>query len=420
MFDSSFVLPQYDGRCFSNLPRTIHSFFSDTVTPALAPDLLGSATSPYDTVILFYIDAFGWRFWQEHCDRSPFLQRMQSDGVVSKITSQFPSTTAAHVTTIHSGLPVGQSNVFEWQYYEPELDAVFSPLLYSFAGDKKRETVGSVDIDKNLLFPNQTLYRTLRGEGIRSCTLQSRTYSSTTYSKSMLKGSRVSPYTTYPQALVTLGQLLAEQDKPTYYFLYLDPIDHICHQYGPRSPHLAAEIEAFLMIMERIFMRQLEKRTGRTLFMMTTDHGQVEVSPETTIYLNRDPQLSGVERFLKTNRRDELLIPAGSPRDMFLYINDGMLDDAVEFLGTRLHNVAEVHPVSHLIDEGLFGTDTPVESFLSRVGDLVILPYAHQSVWWYEKGKFEMKFRGHHGGLTPEEMEIPLILFDPDQSLKGP
>jgi len=105
---------------------------------------------------------------------------------------------------------------------------------------------------------------------------------------------------------------------------------------------------------------------------------------------------------------------------MFLYINDGMLDDAVEFLGTRLHNVAEVHPVSHLIDEGLFGTDTPVESFLSRVGDLVILPYAHQSVWWYEKGKFEMKFKGHHGGLTPEEMEIPLILFDPDQSLKGP
>ena len=420
MFDSSFVLPQYDGRCFSNLPRTIQSLFSDTITPALSPDLLGSVSPPYDTVILFYIDAFGWRFLQEHRDRSPFLQRMQSDGVVSKITSQFPSTTAAHVTTIHSGLPVGQSNVFEWQYYEPELDAMFSPLLYSFAGDKKRETVGSIDIDKDLLFPNKTIYKTLRGEGIRSCTLQSRTYSSSTYSKSMLKGSRVSPYTTYPQALVTLGQLLAEQEKPTYYFLYLDPIDHICHQFGPRSPHLAAEIEAFLMIMERIFMRQLEKRTGRTLFMMTTDHGQVEVSPETTIYLNRDPQFSGVERFLKTNQKDELLIPAGSPRDMFLYINDGMLDDAVEFLGTRLNNVAEVHPISHLIAQGLLGNGSPKESFLSRVGDLVILPYAHQSVWWYEKGKFEMKFKGHHGGLTPEEMEIPLILFDPDQSMEGP
>lgn len=419
MFDSSFVFPQYDGRCFSDLPRTIQSLFSDTITPALDPELLGNVSGPYDAVIFFYIDAFGWRFLEEHCDRSPFLKRMVTDGVVSKITSQFPSTTSAHVTTIHSGLPVGQSSVFEWQYYEPELDAMFSPLLYSYAGDKKRETLATVDIKPSALFPNQTLYKTLRREGVRSYTIQSRAYTPTTYSKAMLKGSRISPYTTYPQALVTLGQLLAKQDKPTYYFLYFDPIDHICHQYGPKSPHLAAEIEAFLMIMERIFLKQLENRTGRTLFMMTTDHGQVEVSPETTVYLNRDPQFSGIERFMKTNQKDELLVPAGSPRDMFLYIKDDMLDEAVTFLRKQLNNVADVHPTSYLIEQGLFGNGTPDDSFLSRVGNLVILPYAHQSVWWYEKKRFEMKFLGHHGGLTPEEVEIPLIIYDPDQTTGG-
>jgi hypothetical protein len=43
------------------------------------------------------------------------------------------------------------------------------------------------------------------------------------------------------------------------------------------------------------------------------------------------------------------------------------------------------------------------------VGNLVVLAYRHESVWWYEKGKFEQHYYGHHGGLTPQEMEIPLL-----------
>jgi len=42
------------------------------------------------------------------------------------------------------------------------------------------------------------------------------------------------------------------------------------------------------------------------------------------------------------------------------------------------------------------------------VGNLVILSYRYESVWWYEKGKFEQNFYGHHGGLTPQEMETIL------------
>jgi hypothetical protein len=34
---------------------------------------------------------------------------------------------------------------------------------------------------------------------------------------------------------------------------------------------------------------------------------------------------------------------------------------------------------------------------------------AGEAVWWYEKDKFEQRFYGHHGGLTPQEMEIPLL-----------
>jgi hypothetical protein len=47
--------------------------------------------------------------------------------------------------------------------------------------------------------------------------------------------------------------------------------------------------------------------------------------------------------------------------------------------------------------------------FRARVGNLVILPYRHEATWWYVKDKYEQKFYGHHGGLTPQEMEIALF-----------
>ena len=42
--------------------------------------------------------------------------------------------------------------------------------------------------------------------------------------------------------------------------------------------------------------------------------------------------------------------------------------------------------------------------------DLVILPYQHETVWWYEAGRFEQKFYGSHGGLSREEMETLLLV----------
>jgi hypothetical protein len=136
----------------------------------------------------------------------------------------------------------------------------------------------------------------------------------------------------------------------------------------------------------------------------------MEVSPETTLYLNLDARFSGLESYLKTNRQGQLLVPAGSSRDLFLYVKDELLEETQAFLAAGLEGKAEVYRVQHLIEAGFFGPVSP--AFLERVGNLVVLPLAGESVWWYEKGRFEQRFYGQHGGLSREEMEIPLVIYD--------
>jgi hypothetical protein len=118
-----------------------------------------------------------------------------------------------------------------------------------------------------------------------------------------------------------------------------------------------------------------------------------------------------MEKFLKVNRNGELIVPAGSARDFFLYIKPEALDEAQAFLAPgwlaglrfeksrswcRRATSARLFPPSSGRVPGIWSS----------------CPIAGESVWWFEKDKFEQKFRGHHGGLTKEELEIPLLTWE--------
>jgi predicted AlkP superfamily pyrophosphatase or phosphodiesterase len=392
--NTTFVKPRYDSGGFAGIPDRIKAAF---------------ASGDYDAVVLFLVDGFGWRFFERFQD-APFLKRIAKQGQVEKLISQFPSTTAAHLTTIHTGWNVGQSGVYEWIYYEPQLDALIAPLLFSYAGSYSRNDLLSTGIHPPLLYPRGLFYPELKKQGVNPYVFGMREYTPSTYSNVVMAGADVYPYKTLSEAFVNLGILLEEQTAPAYVHLYFDKIDSLAHSYGPLAPQTEAEIETFLLIMEYYFERVF-KGKKRILFLMTADHGQVEVDPETTIYLNREPRFAGLERFLKTNRRGQLLVPAGSARDLFLYVKDDLLDEAQSFLVSRLEGKADVLKTGDLVEEGFFGVEVS-SRFRERAGNLVILPYRYESVWWYEKDKFEQRFYGHHGGLTPQEMETVLYSYE--------
>jgi len=204
--------------------------------------------------------------------------------------------------------------------------------------------------------------------------------------------------------------LLHSSQTPVYINFYFDNIDSVCHKYGPTAPQTESEIDAFLLVMEHFFKRIFHGEK-KVLLLMTADHGASEVDPQTTVFLNKDKRFKGIERFIKRNDAGDLLVPAGSARDMFLYIKDELLDEAQGFLSKQLEGKAEVVKSAWLMENGYFGPEISPE-FRARVGNLVILPYRYESVWWYEKDRFEQRFYGHHGGLTPQEVEIPLLTLE--------
>ena len=160
-YSRRFIKPLYDTYCFSALPQTIEFLLTGEGENALPEDCFASLPTKYDKVILFLVDAFGWRFFQQYADIYPFLKRFLRHGAVSKMTSQFPSTTAAHVTCMHTGLNVGQSGIYEWNYYEPLVDEIIQPLLFAYAGEKKRDSLKQSGIPTEAYFPHtNTLSKT--------------------------------------------------------------------------------------------------------------------------------------------------------------------------------------------------------------------------------------------------------------------
>jgi len=403
-----FIKPLYDSYCFSQLPGLVESIFAADNDP-IQQRLLGPLAGRYDKVVLFFIDAFGWRFLEKYADGYPFLRRIMDEGYVTKLTSQFPSTTAAHVTAIHTGLPVDQSGVFEWYYYEPVLDAMIAPLLFSFAGDKQPGTLLEAGVKPQDIFPYpiKTLYNRLGDLGVRSSQYSDASFTPSPHSAIAMNGAEVVPFANLREGLVQVSERLRRESSPAYTFLYFDGIDGAGHDFGPESPQFDAAVDKTMTMLESIVQPALDNANGKTLFLMTADHGQTNTDPATTIYLNRE--LPAMAHYLRVNRKGQFLVPGGSARDLFLYIKDEYLDEARSAIGEVVRGRAEVHKVADLIDQHFFGSGAPSQRFLDRVGNLVVLPYEGESVFWYEQGRFEMSFYGHHGGLTRPEMETILL-----------
>ena len=402
------TFPLYNKYSFDQIPHLVrHALTGEGDSNRLPVGTLTGLPARYDKVIVLLIDALGWCFIEPRLERYPMLRRFRDQGVISMLTSQFPSTTSAHMTTLGTGLTPGESGVFEWFYYEPVVDRIIAPLLFSIAGDEGRETLRHSNVDPSMIYPPPLIRQQMDSDHVKLYNFVNGDYANSTYSTHMQAGAKAIPFKSHSEGLVNLARAVINEPGKAYYFHYIDTIDSLLHQYGPDAPQVEAEIDSLLYALETHLHGNLQGNAHNTLLLLTADHGQIGVTPQHTIYVNqRDP---GLVELLRTTRDGQPIYYGGSGRDMFLYIKPERLDEAESRLKAILGDAADVCRISELIAQGYFGTTTPSESFLSRVGNLVLLPAPGKMVWWYLNQKSEQRFRGHHGGLTPEEMEIGLL-----------
>jgi hypothetical protein len=393
---AAMVRPLADGYTFAALPATVERVLLGSGDRGLPRAALVDAPKRPERLVLVLLDAFGWRFFTRHAERHPLLRRFLADGCVAKLTTQFPSTTAAHVTTLHTGRPVTDHGMYEWNIYEPSLDALVTPLLFSFAGDGERDTLRRAGAEPRTLYPTATLYRRLSAGGVRCLAFHPSSFSPSTYDSVLLDGATLHPYDSVGTAFAALAAALEAERRPTYAYIYIDTLDAIGHQHGPGSAAFDAEAVRCLDAIEAA----LAALPPGTLLLLAADHGQVTVDPATTRFVNE--LWPGIGEHLRRDRRGRPLAPAGSARDLFLHTAHGAHGHVVAGLRDLLGPRAEVHAAADLVADGLFAAP-PGPRLRERLGDVCVLPAPGETVWWRERGRFDMRFRGHHGGLTPDE-----------------
>lgn len=396
-FEEVFCKPLYSSYCFSNIPQTIFSLF-DGSKRGLPEDCY--LQGMYDQVVLLFLDGFGWHFYEKYKTKIPLLKRLENEGILSKITSMFPSTTAAHITCIHTDLTPIQSGIYEWFMYEPILDEIIAPLPFTYAGEHK---IDNLPLDPDSLFPRETIYQKLADREIRSHIFQSESISHSICTKSNTKGAELHGFRTPKDGLEKMLTFIKPQ---TYCYFYYGEIDAIGHRKGIYSKEFAETIVEIFSDLENFY----QKLPPKTALLITADHGMTPVDPETTYYLNK--KIPNIEKHFLYGKRGKPLAPAGSCRDYFCHVQPEQLSEFAEILSYFLEEKASVHRTSEFIEQGFFGPHLPTEHFLSRVGNLVILPYKGEAIWWFEKRRFAQNFYAAHGGLTPEEMET-IFLFSP-------
>ncbi|MFH1813374.1 MAG: alkaline phosphatase family protein [Pseudomonadota bacterium] len=383
--------PDFDGGSIVDLMDSVlRSRGGHAAGPGLR-DVDVSGWSDARTVVLLVLDGVG----MAQLDLLPedsFLRRHCAHA----LTSVFPSTTAAAITTFMTARAPAVHGLTGWhvRFDEPGLDGrvlAILPVTPRGLRDASELTLGPDDVLERVC-RTPSMFTSLPGD---SCVISPADIVDSPFNLRHSAGARRIGHDGLPDMLDQIDCALRVPSPPSYVYAYWPDFDHCAHQRGAASD----EARALLRAADVALGRWVQAPSRRdTLLLVTADHGFIDGPPQRLIELEDFPLLA-----------DCLAGPlSGERRAVFCHVKPGRVRDFERAL-QALDHACTVWRSADLQAAGRFGPGTPHPKLLSRIGDFTLEMRDDWTLRDTMPGERGHRLVGVHGGTHADEMRVPLV-----------
>lgn len=399
-----FVTPDYDEYCITNIPATIYKTFGighGSGSP-LVDSELKSALEGARKIVLLLVDSLGYSQLLNVLSGSrSMLHRFTDRSVFLPLTSTFASTTPTAQTSLNTGLTPQQHAVTGYSIYLKQFGLVANMVNFTPSVEFRRDVLIEAGLDPSDFLGAKTVYEVLGEEGYPSHVVTRWFFRNSALTRMLHKGAKIEPYVDTPDLFITLRRLIESRStEESYIFAYWDTLDTASHVYGPASEEAEAEIRSMIYSLKTELLDRVDKGAAKnTLLLVTSDHGHHTLVENKTVKVPDHPRLFG----------DLQIPPTGSSRAPYLYPKPGRLESVKEYFAKNFEDGFLLIESEEALKRGLFGRGEVAEATSDRIGDLIALPREGYSLFYpYKPHREEFVLKGGHGGLSENEMLVPL------------
>lgn len=349
-------------------------------------------------VCVVMVDGLGKSLLKQRSGHAPFLRAALAAGqsFPNTLDAAFPSTTAASLASLGTGVAPGQHGMVGYDVLDPEQNKIVNQL-------------GNWDegVDPLVWQPFPTVFERLQDE-LPVVTVSLPKFENTPMTFAALRGGDFAAATSVHARTTVAADLMARNERMLMYF-YWGELDKAGHRHGTGSQRWENELEELDSAVKRL---SLQLPAG-TLLLLTADHGMVDVPEQARIDFAAEPAL--VEGVRHTG---------GEPRMLHLYLHAGSSgpdeaarDRLVDAWHHAYGSKAWVLTREEAVSGGYFGSVRP--EVLPRIGDVLVA--AREQIAFFDTRRVRpaaLEVVGQHGSLTKAEREVPLLSI-PTHGQKG-
>jgi len=374
------------------LPRYMARSLADLLPALLSsiglPDFPNSfAIQPADRACLLLVDGLGWELLRTHVDAAPFLNSLAGE----PLTTGFPATTAASVSSIATGLTPGEHGLVGYTMALPGFDRAFNTLTWSLYGLGPRIDL-LTQVEPETFQPQATLPERAAAAGLPIDYIGPEIHEGSGLTRAVGRGARFHRADSLDALESGVLQALAPPRAAVY--AYHPRLDAAAHVHGVRSQAWLDELVATDTAVRML----AEKMPTKSLLVVTGDHGMVDLRPQERIDLADEPVLAAGVRIL-----------AGEGRARYLKTLPGATRDVIAAWRALLGDRMWVWSRDEAIATGIFGPMV-CERTRERIGDVVAAAYGRVGIFQRDVDPAQARFNGHHGSLTPAEQLVPFVV----------